>query len=66
MRILTAADLARANPDLIRMRFGVQVERTVHELNGLPCFDLETEPPPKQQIVSSRSFGRLVEDRRTP
>ena len=65
MRILTAADLARANPDLIRMRFGVQVERTVRELNGLPCFDLETEPPPKQQIVSSRSFGRLVEDKRS-
>jgi hypothetical protein len=52
MRILTAADLALANPDLIRMRFGVQVERTVRELNGLPCFDLETEP--HQSSKSSR------------
>ena len=60
--IHTAKDLADANTDLIRMRFGVQLERTVRELNGLPCYTLETEPPPKQQIVSSLSFGRLVTD----
>ncbi len=61
--IVTAGQLARANPDLMRSRFGVQVERTVRELNGLPCFDLETAPQPKKQIVSSRSFGGPVEDR---
>ena len=60
--IHTAQDLASANTDLIRMRFGVQLERTVRELNGLPCYNLETEPPPKQQIVSSLSFGRKVTD----
>lgn len=60
--IRSAEDLARANCDLIRMRFGVQLERTVRELNGLSCYDLETEPPAKQQIVSSLSFGQLVTD----
>ena len=60
--IHSAQDLANANTDLIRLRFGVQLERTVRELNGLPCYNLETEPPPKQQIVSSLSFGRLVTD----
>lgn len=61
--IRSAQDLASANTDLIRMRFGVQIERTVRELNGLSCYELETEPPPKQQIVSSLSFGRLVTDK---
>lgn len=60
--IHTAKDLAGANTHLIRMHFGVQLERTVRELNGFPCYTLETEPPPKQQIVSSLSFGRLVTD----
>lgn len=60
--IRSAEDLARANTDLIRMRLGVQLERTIRELNGLSCYDLETEPPAKQQIVSSLSFGRLVTD----
>lgn len=61
--IQTARDLAKANTDLMRMRFGIQIERTVRELNGLSCYELETEPPPKQQIVSSLSFGRLVIDK---
>lgn len=61
--IRSAQDLASANTDLIRMRFGVQIERTIRELNGLSCYELETEPPPKQQIVSSLSFGRLVTDK---
>ncbi len=60
--IRSAQDLASANTDLMRLRFGVQIERTVRELNGLSCYVLENEPPPKQQIVSSLSFGRLVTD----
>lgn len=60
--IRSAQDLASANTDLMRLHFGVQIERTVRELNGLSCYVLENEPPPKQQIVSSLSFGRLVTD----
>jgi DNA polymerase V len=36
-------------------------ERTVLELNGLACLDLETVAPNKQQIISSRSFGTYVQ-----
>ena len=36
------------------------LERTVRELNGEPCISLEEAPPPKQQIVCSRSFGERI------
>jgi DNA polymerase V len=36
--------------------------RTVSELQGTSCLDLEQVPSPKKQIISSRSFGqRIVE-----
>ena len=60
LNIRSAWDLLKAPPDFIRMRFGVTLERTVRELNGLPCFGLEDEPAPRQQIISSRSFGQRV------
>ncbi|MEQ0077179.1 translesion error-prone DNA polymerase V subunit UmuC, partial [Klebsiella sp. CN_Kp118] len=60
MGINTALQLARANPTFIRKNFNVVLERTVRELNGEPCISLEEAPPPKQQIVCSRSFGERV------
>lgn len=60
MGITTALQLARANPTFIRKNFNVVLERTVRELNGEQCITLEEAPPPKQQIVCSRSFGELV------
>lgn len=60
MGITTALQLARANPTFIRKNFNVVLERTVRELNGEPCITLEEAPPPKQQIVCSRSFGERV------
>ncbi|EBJ5852632.1 Y-family DNA polymerase [Salmonella enterica] len=60
MGITTALQLARANPVFIRKNFNVVLERTVRELNGEPCILLEEAPPPKQQIVCSRSFGERV------
>ncbi|MDT1894259.1 DNA polymerase V subunit UmuC, partial [Acinetobacter baumannii] len=35
-------------------------ERTVRELNGESCINLEDAPPPKQQIICSRSFGQRI------
>jgi DNA polymerase V len=58
--IQTAQDLKMADPELLRARFSVVLERTVRELNGLHCIPLEECPPPKKQIVSSRSFGHPV------
>ncbi|EDR8962661.1 Y-family DNA polymerase [Salmonella enterica subsp. enterica] len=60
MGITTALQLARANPVFIRKNFNVVLERTVRELNGESCISLEEVPPPKQQIVCSRSFGERV------
>lgn len=41
MGIVTALDLARAETTMIRKTFGVVVERTVRELNGESCIELE-------------------------
>ena len=45
---------------LIRKHFNVVLERTVRELRGEPCLELEEFAPTKQQIVCSRSFGDRV------
>ncbi|HFD2936416.1 TPA: translesion error-prone DNA polymerase V subunit UmuC [Klebsiella quasipneumoniae subsp. similipneumoniae] len=60
MGIATALQLAQANTTMIRKHFGVVLERTVRELNGEACIELEDVPPPKQQIVCSKSFGQRV------
>ncbi|MBY6260070.1 translesion error-prone DNA polymerase V subunit UmuC [Phytobacter diazotrophicus] len=60
MGITTALQLARSNPAFIRRNFSVVLERTVRELNGESCIPLEEVPPPKQQIVCSRSFGERI------
>ncbi|UJT80876.1 translesion error-prone DNA polymerase V subunit UmuC (plasmid) [Edwardsiella piscicida] len=60
MGITTALQLARTNPAFIRKNFSVVLERTARELNGESCISLEEAPPPKQQIVCSRSFGERV------
>ncbi|WP_438941488.1 translesion error-prone DNA polymerase V subunit UmuC [Marinomonas transparens] len=58
--ITTALDLANASPRAIRDQFSVVLERTVRELNGESCIELEEIPPTKKQIVCSRSFGIKV------
>jgi DNA polymerase V len=55
-------DLKRANPQRIRQQFSVVMEKTIRELNGTVCIELEEISSPKQQIISSRSFGYAVCD----
>lgn len=62
--IHTALDLASADPKSIRSEFSVVLERTIRELNGVSCLDLELIRPTKQQIICSRSFGHKVTDKR--
>ncbi|WP_409419818.1 translesion error-prone DNA polymerase V subunit UmuC [Marinomonas sp. RS-M-Aa-14] len=62
--INTALDLANADPKSIRSEFSVVLERTIRELNGVSCLDLELVRPTKQQIICSRSFGHKVTDKR--
>jgi DNA polymerase V len=60
MGIRTALALSQTDPKLIRRHFSVVVERTVLELNGESCLDLEEAPPTKKEIVCSRSFGERI------
>ena len=61
MGIHTVLDLRNASPKEMRRHFGVVMERTCNELRGISCLALDDIAQPKQQIMSSRSFGRPVE-----
>ena len=62
MRIGTVRALRDADPAWIRQHFSVVLERTVRELRGVSCLNLEEVTPAKQQIMASRSFGMAVFD----
>ena len=53
-------DLLQASPQAMRQQFGVVIERLCYELRGTSCLELEEVAPAKQQIIASRSFGKLV------
>lgn len=56
----TAWDLASQPSNRIQAQFTIVVARTVMELNGIHCMELEEIAPDKQQIVYSRSFSRRL------
>lgn len=58
--IRTVLDLTRLDLGTVKRMRSVVLERTVRELQGTPCIDLDDEPQPKQQIASTRSFGEVV------
>ncbi|WP_299823363.1 Y-family DNA polymerase [uncultured Pontibacter sp.] len=58
--IATAYDLARQSDAWVRKNLTVVGLRMVKELRGEPCLDLEKISPAKQNICTSRSFGRPV------
>ena len=60
MGINSVLDLKQTNPAKINLYFNVNIERTVVELNQSVCFPVVTEAPKKNEILSSRSFGRPV------
>lgn len=60
--IYTAKELRDVDAKWVRMHFSVVGERMVKELNGISCLDLE-ETKPKQSIMSSKSFGKAVNDK---
>ncbi len=62
MGINTALKLRDVDILWMRKHFTVVGERLVRELRGTSCLDLE-EVMPKKNITSSKSFGRLVEDK---
>ncbi len=54
--IKTAFDLAQANDRFLKSIFNITVLKTIHELRGIPCIDLQDYCPPKQSIACTRSF----------
>ncbi len=60
----TALDLAQLDPRLVRQKFSVVVERTVRELQGIPCIEFDEAPPHPQNIMVSRGFKNRVREKR--
>ena len=60
LKISSIFDLVQASPQAMRQQFGVVIERICYELRGVSCLQLEEVAPAKQQIISSRSFGKPV------
>ena len=60
--ITTVLELRQLDPAMVRGRWSVVLERTVRELQGTPCVELEHAPAPKQEIACTRSFGHPVTD----
>ena len=58
--VQTALDLSKLDTATIRGKWSVVLERTVRELQGTPCIDLEDAPAAKKEIACTRSFGQPV------
>ena len=58
----TVLDLARMDAATVRRRWNVVLERTVRELQGMPCIELDAMGAPRKEIACTRSFGRSVTD----
>ena len=60
--IHSVADLLRADTATLRRQFNVVMEKTLRELRGTSCLDVNDAPQANQQIMCSRSFGSAVTD----
>jgi DNA polymerase V len=58
--VQTALDLVLLDAATIRSKWSVVLERTVRELQGTPCIDLDNAPAAKKEIACTRSFGHPV------
>ncbi len=61
--VLTIRDLRDSDPEFIRKRFSVVLQRTVHELRGIDCISIDSMREIKGQIIYSRSFSTPVTTR---
>jgi DNA polymerase V len=58
--IHTVRDLVNADITALRSQFSVVLEKTLLELRGTSCLDLDDTSAGRQQIMCSRSFGGAV------
>lgn len=54
---------SQADVFTLRRRYGVVLERTLREIQGVSCLPVESVPKPKEQILRSRSFSHATNDR---
>ena len=60
--VKTAYDFTQLPGSWVRKNMTVVGERTWKELRGISCIDMESVPPAKKQICTSRSFGKMLTD----
>ncbi len=60
--VYSAYELAQMDVRFIRTKFSVVLERTVRELRGESCIQIEDHSEPKKQIVVSRSFKSKIDN----
>jgi len=58
--IRTVLDLKRADAASLGRQFSVLMQKTVLELQGTACLEMDDAPAPNRQIMCSRSFGSPV------
>ena len=62
MGIRTAYDFSVLPREWVRKNMTVVCDRLWREMNGTPCISLELAPPDKQEICTSRAFGKMTSD----
>lgn len=60
--VKSAYDFTQLSGAWVRKHMTVVGERTWKELRGISCIDMESAPPAKKQICTSRSFGKMLTD----
>lgn len=60
MSVFTAWDFREMEPAAARRKLGVVGERMLWELRGISCLPFVEDPPAKQSITCSRSFGNVL------
>lgn len=60
--VRTVLDLVRGDATALGRQFGVVIEKTILELRGTACLEVNDAPQANQQIMCSRSFGAPVTD----
>jgi DNA polymerase V len=57
----SARDLAQMDPSVARRGWSVMLERTVRELHGQACIELDSAPAAQREIACTRSFGQPID-----
>lgn len=60
MGVKSVLDLACTEAREMQRQFSIVMARTINELQGISCIEIEDTPPSKKQIIKSCSFGTKV------